>query len=540
MDNSDILRKLAVSLDIETLTNFGRESRWRGAVTSLLSKPTFWKEKVVYLSGLASLPDYEHADWNRIYLILADSISMLENRPHWSESEGILEEAYSSALDDLATLQVFLQIAPASHIKYNEDIKRELYTFTIKSLEVLLWLLENRYIDLAIVTSPEFADAVLANDAVDIVEYLHDNVLTTEQERIRLLLHAIQKGAVLSFKRLSDLIDSSLVNELRALRASTQSDNPSMIREVYNKYRERIDVGTVRSAIVDLIGRRYDLLNYRDMMQELLSILKLVDPSEDLDAMFLEARQRNDSDTVELLLSDNEKLQAEVDHEMLLNAIKYSRYVLVPILIKYTVPSAKNNEALKLAADLQAEVAVDALLDDVRVDGTPVAVELVRSGLYGTRDLALLLSHPKIHLEALSIPELSKLVSANNKSNIFAAVSILAPLDILVDTRADIIKDKSPYSMLLVAMLINPSLSSIDWMVAQGKQDYQVAADRVLSGKLCSNAIEALMIAKLYKQSRISEIIAELRVSRASDSEITKAVRLIIASMTRQELERRR
>ncbi|CAH6419883.1 Hypothetical protein POVR2_LOCUS114 [uncultured virus] len=197
MENPDIFRRLALDLDIATLVNFGRESRWRDSVMRVMRDATFWKAKVLDLLGKESIPEYE-TDWNQLYLALEESIEELRKKLASGQSVDIADKVYEPALGDLAILRTFLDILPAEPIL---NVARDhLHKLRIRSVEVLNWLVDNGYIPKE--SLPHLSAGAIYNDSVSVLAELYSqgHLSGPDQSLPPLLFTAVERGSIKSFK----------------------------------------------------------------------------------------------------------------------------------------------------------------------------------------------------------------------------------------------------------------------------------------------------------------------------------------------------
>lgn len=123
-----------------------------------------WKEKTEYVAGI-KLPNILDADWAQIYHRVVDLMAYLAQG--LGEENNILSPVYIDALNDLATLQVFLLIHPAEKMDPKINVFGD---FEINSLLSLQWLFENGYLIENQSLLKHLLESAARTDSVEIVK----------------------------------------------------------------------------------------------------------------------------------------------------------------------------------------------------------------------------------------------------------------------------------------------------------------------------------------------------------------------------------
>ncbi|CAH6419589.1 Hypothetical protein POVR2_LOCUS95 [uncultured virus] len=117
---------------------------------------------------------------------------------------GILDDIYRLALDDLDVLIVFLHIFPAIHLEGDVTELKKLNKLVskIKSLDVLVWFLENEYIEATQANIRTMLLATMYSDNIELVSYLYNGYPSNA-----LVVREVSLNAVQIFKFLDSRLE---------------------------------------------------------------------------------------------------------------------------------------------------------------------------------------------------------------------------------------------------------------------------------------------------------------------------------------------
>ncbi|CAH6420322.1 Hypothetical protein POVR2_LOCUS125 [uncultured virus] len=521
MNNPDTLRKLAISLDYQTLVDLGRESEWVREVTNLFKDWTFWKQKTEYVAGM-TLPNVADADWVQIYHKVVDLMTKL-SEGETSEDEGILSVIYEDALDDLATLQVFLAIHPVEKMKYDAMYYNSL---KITSLPVLEWLFENGYLVESQANFRYLLRSAVKSDSVKIVKWLLNK--STYPEVKNSLKRAMDSGSYETFTYILGLQGHKRLETNDILELVVQyAPDITYLDTALDMYGSDLTIEQLVSLF--MVSYNNEQQSASDVARILLQRLSaLTDIYKYEDKFYALAVTRGNVNILRVLLEFYPEMYKNFSWNTLFAIVRDGvSGKLIPLLLEYVDPSVKNNELLYFAATrpYSLEQVVE-LLKDSRVDpnealtrifslNTEIDVETIRN-------VAALANDERTNLNTLS-KQTSKgvvdtLLDKDQREGYRLGSDLVVKSTQYLDVASDIVDTiagpNSLYSRT-VAMLIKigdrPRVPLFDWMIAQGEPEFALAASNVLSGVKVTNWIEALMTVALHKSITVKQVVDEMR-----------------------------
>ncbi|CAH6420526.1 Hypothetical protein POVR2_LOCUS183 [uncultured virus] len=260
MDNPDVLREIALLLDFDTIVRLGRDTEHTRGVSRLLRDATLWKEKTeilvnAELSTKEVLPNRPGTNWIRTYQLVLQFIEDVEEDkriraalvpgvPTGLVAHSIANEIYASGLVDVTTLEIFFKLHPPVDIP-GTNVK--LPSINLKSLDVFLWLLDNKYITLQ--TDIRYVlESTARTDAVEIARYIVSSLSVTEETQRELMSMSIRFRSTRVFSFLIDRFPKAAQPE-KLLELTMKYNRLAMLKIVLDKYIDRLTKQELEGAL---------------------------------------------------------------------------------------------------------------------------------------------------------------------------------------------------------------------------------------------------------------------------------------------------
>ncbi|CAH6420754.1 Hypothetical protein POVR2_LOCUS247 [uncultured virus] len=553
MNNPDTLRKLAMSMDYQALVNLARESQWIREVTKLFGDRTFWKQKTEYVAEM-TLPEILDADWAQIYHRVVEFMKRRQS----NDNESILAHTYELALGDLATLQVFLAIQPARKltIESDEDDLLKIDGFKVRSLPVLLWLFDNKYIPYHEDLLELILMSAIKTNSIEIVKYCLANIKNVDLAIA--LNRALHKDRFEVFSYLVDFFKSPLLAREVLTSIAIRAKSSKYLELALAKYADILEVADILAA-VDGTYRNNSISASEDMLRALLVYLQSNFQVDNYsEKLFNLAIERDNENGLRLLLELYPQHQQVVTWDLLMQCVKKTYANVIPVILEYVDPSLHDNEALYTAVlTLYSIRVIYALLADARVDPAQVLTRLyaLERPAYNLRSkIVELLTSDRLDIDTLDSHTIDGIVSTigsewNNKEGYVegarASMKYLNRLDMTtVNTEiASVISGpKTLYSRTLGYLIIklqdNNRSYLFDWMIEQNKLEFALAANNVLSGFQATSWIEGMMLLGLHKSMTLKDVVNELRAT-STEEELVRAAKILGVYLGEKEIRRR-
>ncbi|CAH6419519.1 Hypothetical protein POVR2_LOCUS21 [uncultured virus] len=354
MDNPDVFRQIAYRLDDASLLSLPDSYELRSAVSSLLKQPSFWHQRVQYLSGIQI--EYSRDDWMKIYYSLLAVKTQLDPSV---TSIDIFEPLYDYAMESM----MFFYVLSKTY-KILDFRTRPLYDSrwrNVRSSFLLELLLDTNWITYRTV------------DAVE--EALVAACMIGDAGMPKLIVEHAQKQGI-------DLPNWLLIRALEAALSVNSIDVAEYLSSLMDGGFEHVLESAVKYSAVQLIksmksrhsstsqATRYALIGQgrRSTVESVLEVLEGVEMKlDDLQTVLWSMLRSGRVDVAEALLQKYPALH--IDQEELVYLVRDRQAESVKFSLRYVSPVTKNNTLLQEAATSGLDV-LTVLLQDERIDLT--------------------------------------------------------------------------------------------------------------------------------------------------------------------------
>lgn len=542
MQNKDVLRQLCIRLDYQTLINFGRNSMWIVQVTELFRDRFFWKEKAEYVVQ-RTLTDYLSKNWVNVFHALSE---WKKEDEIGDEDEGIFSPIYALGMNDLDVLRTLIEIVPPRPLTLEDD---DLYPEKIKNVEVLDWLLENKYIEY---NSTQFSlqlVAAMPDNNLDMVKYVLEKLPNIDYGYIRIAtMNAARHGAADTIRYLSSTKYTLLFQDAdSALNKAISFNHSSAVAILLSVYefsqRFLLEQATYSLAIANSTSTFRELLKYLDISRPELQ--------SESNRFFSEAVKYNKGEALQLIIEADPRHESRLTYNLLIDSVLLNKVSVVKTLLRYIDPMEDEHRALLRASRSNIEM-FKLFISDPRVPIMSVLNSLLAYMMREAPDspelmIDALVKEKRVDVAKLEKSTLRSLFSGlgsliEDKVDGYIAASNLVGRSTNRAELEQVMEEKTLESILLRYLILKRPIGQelVQWMIEQKNREFGLAAANVVSDKIGRDeqlvALEALMLSMLHPTLSLEDIIFDLRAEGVKEEELASPASLVGAYRGRDAL----